>query len=196
MLLAVVWVAADGRLLSPRVLIGTRIGAGILFVAAVALRGQSAVSVAMFHELCAISFVALLASSVFAAPDSLWRRALARPFLAGIGTISFSLYIWHEPILLFLSDHTVIGSAKTNFWLIAVLLLVLSVPIAFVSYWVIEYPVGHLRSLFAPGGRLRDYYADDRVHLAMVEDHDEDQPPRRSLARQGAGARSPSRSRC
>ena len=187
MLLAVVWVAADGRLLSPRVLIGTRVGAGILFAAAVALRGQSAASVAMFHELCMISFVALLASSVFAAPDALWRRALARPFLAGIGTISFSLYIWHEPILLFLSDHTAIGSPQTSFWLIAVLLLVLSVPIAFVSYWVIEYPVGHLRSLFAPGGGLRDYYADDRVHLAMVEDRDEDQPPRRSLARQGAG---------
>ena len=169
MLVAVVWVAADGRRLSPRVLTGTRAGAGILFVAAVASRGQSAASVAMFHELCMISFVALLASSVFAAPDALWRRALARPFLAWIGIISYSLYIWHQPILLFLGDHAGISSTQTNFWLVAVLLLVVSVPIAFVSYWIIEYPLGHLRSLFAPGGGLRDYYADDRAHLAMVE---------------------------
>ena len=167
MLVATAWVAADGRLLSPRVLIGTRVSAGILFAAAMALRGQSAASVAMFRELCMISFTALLVSSVFAPPDALWRRALGRPFLARIGIISYSLFIWYGPMLLVLSDHGLISSTQTNFWVIAVLLLASSVPAAFVSYWVIEYPAGHLRSLFAPGGGLRDYYADDRAHLKI-----------------------------
>ncbi len=162
MLLAVGWVAAgERRLFAPPFLVCLRAAALVLIVAAVALRGQSAASVAWFHELCMVSFVALLASSVFAPPDALWRRALARPFLVWVGTLSYSIYVWHEPLMLFMSDHRLVSATHGNFWWMAVALPTLVIPVAWVSYWMVEYPIGHLRYLFAPGGGLRDYYAGD-----------------------------------
>ncbi|MGH3719073.1 MAG: hypothetical protein ACRDRI_09590 [Pseudonocardiaceae bacterium] len=69
------------------------------------LHGDKPTEFVAFHNLNALCYALLLATSVLAPPTSLWRRALARPKLIWIGTISYSRYIWHEPVLRWLDQH-------------------------------------------------------------------------------------------
>lgn len=72
-------------------------------------------------------------------PGCLATRALSFPMLVGIGKISYSLYLWHWPVLILsrsLSDRYGLSLGPA-------LLLVVIVMVSLASYWFIERPARH-----------------------------------------------------
>ncbi|PJI94944.1 acyltransferase family protein [Luteimicrobium subarcticum] len=166
MVLALVMVHRDGRQLTRPWLIGLRLGALALLVWGMAIRGDDAATSSYWQQLSTVAFVLLLASSVMAPTTALWRRALMRPWLLWAGLISYSVYLWHEPVLLFLDQHGRLSHAQSAFPFVALVLVLVSLPVGWLSYWVIEYPVGRLRMLRLPNGLKRSYYPSSRVYTA------------------------------
>jgi len=63
-------------------------------------------------------------------------RLLSVPVLRGIGLASYSVYLWHVPLMLLLG-HEVIGSSRGTS---ALLVLVTTVALSTLSYWFLERP--------------------------------------------------------
>ncbi|WJV48994.1 acyltransferase family protein [Streptomyces flavofungini] len=83
-----------------------------------------------------------------AAESSPWRGAPRARWVTGVGLISYSLYVWHEPVMLELDRWGLLPRGPLGF--AAGTLTALAVAVAgTVSYWLVEYPAGLL-------GRARD----------------------------------------
>jgi peptidoglycan/LPS O-acetylase OafA/YrhL len=103
--------------------------------------------------------VLILAASVLGPRDSAWSRLLARPALAWIGIVSYSVYLWHEPVMIELAKHGwLISTRPEAFPMNAVILCLLSLLAGTLSYVAIERPTMNLRYLFTREGRLVDRY--------------------------------------
>jgi len=121
-----------------------------------------------FHTICGIAFLLVLASTVFA-PESSWSKLLARPAFQFLGLISYSLYMWHEPIMVELGKRgwliqEIPGAFPTN----ALVLIVVSMIVAALSYRLIEEPVLQTRFLFTREGRLAKRYVDYESEESQV----------------------------
>ena len=162
MLLAVVYVSRDGWVASRGEILALRVGALTALTAAFAVRTEAALQSTVFHLLSTAGLTTLLATSVLAGSEGRWRRLLARPGLVWAGMVSYSLYLWHEPVLLFLDSHGWMSHAQSAFPVVAVVLLLVSVPVAWLSYWVVEYPATRLALLWQPDGRLRNDHGRSR----------------------------------
>jgi peptidoglycan/LPS O-acetylase OafA/YrhL len=160
LLLAVVVAARGEQPFVGRPLRAALIGLGmlVLFVAFVA-RDPHPVPHVYFHTATGIGFGLLLAASVLAPPGA-GGRILASAVPALVGLISYSLYLWHEPVMLFLADHHLFPTPGTpySFPRGVVVLVFVSVVVAWLSYWVIEYPTGMLRRSRGREGEPREYY--------------------------------------
>lgn len=73
---------------------------------------------------------------LFSNKSSLAYRLLANQYMVGIGLISYSLYLWHQPIFAFLRMKTV-GQPSQQFFLMAI---VLTFALSFLSYRYVETP--------------------------------------------------------
>jgi peptidoglycan/LPS O-acetylase OafA/YrhL len=85
--------------------------------------------------------------------------------LAAIGVASYSLYLWHEPVLRVLHDYGLLPAKTASYafpWT-AGLLIAVSVPVALVSYRVLERASVLILAAFDGQGRPRDYYAGSAV---------------------------------
>lgn len=71
-------------------------GLALLAVAVFSLWSRDCVS-----GVTALAPVLGTALLIHCAPDTLAGRLLSRPFLVGIGLISYSLYLWHWPLIVF-----------------------------------------------------------------------------------------------
>ena len=121
-----------------------------------------------FHSVSAIGFVLILASTVLGPRRSRWTDVLANRRIQFLGLVSYSLYIWHEPILIELGNrHWLLSTNPDAFPINAVILAALSVLAGAISYWLIERPVMELRHLFGRDGRLVPRYED--VQLRQTE---------------------------
>jgi peptidoglycan/LPS O-acetylase OafA/YrhL len=69
--------------------------------------------------------------------DSGLGRVLAKPLFVGIGLISYSLYLWHQPILAFAR---IVSDTEPGLWVRAAALL-LAVALAYLSWRFVEKPV-------------------------------------------------------
>lgn len=108
-----------------------------------------------FHSLSALAFVLVIASTILGPQGSGWAKVLAKPALRYLGLISYSVYLWHEPILIELGRRgLLLNPAPEAFPMNAVILASLAVAVSAVSYWVIELPTMELRHLFASDRRL------------------------------------------
>ena len=101
------------------------------------------VPVLMFSELTATPGPLLLVPTlgacllIWLAPaTSYMRRLLSLKWLVGLGLISYSLYLWHQPVLVF--GRIIIGEALGFEWRIAMLLG--TFPLAILSWRYIERP--------------------------------------------------------
>lgn len=152
MVLAVVhvwWIRREGRQYFPGpVLIAMRVGAVAIFILASAYPAATPYSLTAFRLFSGVSAAMLIGSGVFAPPDSLWRRALGAKWLLFCALISYSLYLWHEPVLLLMNSHHWLPHAPADFPIVAVVLLAASLPVAYLSYRFLELPTGRLRYLF------------------------------------------------
>ncbi|MGN6244792.1 MAG: acyltransferase family protein [Motilibacteraceae bacterium] len=109
----------------------------------------------------ALGFALLLAATVLSSPRSAANRLLDTRPLAFLGLVSYSLYLWHEPVLLWLDGHHLLPARYGAGAILPDLVVVLavSVLVAWLSYWVVEYPASMLRRTRTGDGAPRDYYA-------------------------------------
>ena len=113
-----------------------------------------------FHDLAAVGWLLLLSSTVLGVEGQRWARILSWRPLTAVGLISYSMYMWHEPILQLLDNHGITNRSVSGLpWSITVV-LVSALLVGTLSYWVIEYPTSKLRSLRSKDGRPRNYYPD------------------------------------
>jgi peptidoglycan/LPS O-acetylase OafA/YrhL len=130
-----------------------------LTAAAFGYRERFAIVDLYFHTLAAAGFVAVVAASVFGSLGWRWNRALASSVLRWLGLISYSVYLWHEPIMLELSKRgiLIVDRPPLFLWNAGVLAL-LSIAAGVVCYWALEYPTMQARHLFTREGRLAKRY--------------------------------------
>jgi peptidoglycan/LPS O-acetylase OafA/YrhL len=112
------------------------------------------------HTLSGAAFVLILASTVLGRRSgTVWQRILTNPALQFLGLVSYSVYIWHEPLMLELRNHTaLINDAPSAFPWNALVLVIGSIAVATLSYWLVEHPMTNLRYLFTKDGRLVQRY--------------------------------------
>jgi peptidoglycan/LPS O-acetylase OafA/YrhL len=113
-----------------------------------------------YHPLAAALWFVLLYSTLhLKAEQRLRGHALLRArWVTTIGLISYSLYIWHEPIMLQLDETGLLPSGSSGFPLAVLIVLAVAVPFATLSYWLVEYPGALLARARDGAGRPRDFY--------------------------------------
>jgi peptidoglycan/LPS O-acetylase OafA/YrhL len=163
MIVAVLTAAAAGR---PPIGVATaataRVAAFAVIGAAFATRSLGATETLYFHSLCGFGVALLLVSTALARREVAWTRIVANPRLQLIGLVSYSVYIWHEPLMTQLAAHSLlISAAPSSFPANALVLVVATLAVAYVSYRVIEKPALQLRHLFTREGRWTEYYRPD-----------------------------------
>ena len=147
LLLACLVAARGQRVTGSRTVRAGLLVSGVFTIAAAfVVRDTGPVPRLYFHTVTALGFGAVLAASVLAGPARTG-RVLGRPVLARLGMISYSLYLWHEPVMLYLAGHHLFPRPGSDygFPVGVVILLPAAVLVASCSYWVIEYPTGLLR---------------------------------------------------
>lgn len=82
--------------------------------------------------------------SVTTCPSSPWQRLLASPWLVWVGLVSYSLYLWHWPLLT-LARYPWSGMAGSCPWIISYLVGVFSFVVAWLSFRFIETPGRRVR---------------------------------------------------
>jgi peptidoglycan/LPS O-acetylase OafA/YrhL len=111
----------------------------------------------VFHLLCGLAFAAVLLAGALGPSAGPWHRVTACGALPRLGVFSYSIYPWHEPLLLQLSGHGLLPAPAPDAFLPTVGIVVpLAVLAAWASYWLVEYLTSHLRVLLtgAPSREL------------------------------------------
>jgi len=149
MIVAVVYERRGARgPLSARSVTMVRIAGIAAIVLGEAVHGTTAPALAAFHSLNSCGFALLLASSVMAPRDAAWRRFFALPAFVWLGAISYSAYLWHEPILLLVLDrHGLVSHAPSAFPMVALTLVACGIAGGYLSYVLLEKPAGRLSIL-------------------------------------------------
>jgi len=130
-----------------------------LFAVLCALRPGNALIAVYFHTFTSLFFILVLASTVLGPRGARWERALMWPPLRGLGLISYSVYLWQEPIMIFLEQHHIVDfQGRATFLLAVLVLLFCTLAVGTASYWLIEYPTAYLRHLFTREGGLAQRY--------------------------------------
>lgn len=160
MLLAVTVAArADATPLSRNVISSLRlVGLGLL-VWGTLTRASDPLPELYFHDWCALGFGLVLAANILGQRKRSRDLMTARP-LAWAGLVSYSLYIWHEPVMLWLAGRGWLPTPGTPhaFPLGLLVFVPASLLVAYASYRVIEYPASRLRRSRDQHGHQRDYY--------------------------------------
>jgi peptidoglycan/LPS O-acetylase OafA/YrhL len=134
-----------------------RVGAGAVLAVAFVLRQPEAADT-WFHGVCAVGFTLLLASTVLGGEDR-WSARLGWSPLSFLGLVSYSLYLWHEPVMVWLHELGAIPdpAAAAFPWTLAVTIGV-SVAVAAASFYLLEKPTMLISKAFDRSGRAVDYY--------------------------------------
>ncbi|GAA1724450.1 acyltransferase family protein [Streptomyces yatensis] len=112
-----------------------------------------------YHPLSALLWMLLLYSTIHVRRQGRWHSWLTARWLTGVGLASYSLFVWHEPIMLGLFNAGLLPpDGQEGFPSAVVIVLVVAVAAAAVSYWAIEYPASLLGKLKDGQGRSRDFY--------------------------------------
>ena len=121
-------------------------GAGLaVIVLAAYLRTPTAGGGALFHALTGLGATLVVGATVLR-PVAPTARPVGRA-LALVGLVSYSLYLWHEPLLLGLGGLGLVPTpSPSSFPLTAAVLLAVSLPVAWLSYWLVEHPASNLRT--------------------------------------------------
>lgn len=145
----------DRRPLRGRARLALRLTALAVLSAAFILRQADTWSGVYFSTLCAAGFGCLVAAAVLGPPGDRWGRALSGGPLLWLGAISYSLYLWHEPVMLALAGRDgLVRQAPGAFPADTVIVLLVSVLAGWLSYLLIERPTSQLGRLFGRDGHL------------------------------------------
>ncbi len=145
---AAVVVAVRPTALPRPALLALRAGGVALVVLATALRVHTGLGDIAFHLVCGAGFAALVLTGSLTDGTGTWHRVLSRGALPWVGLVSYSLYLWHEPLLLRMSGSGLLpDQAGGPFLRTVATLSALSLVAAWVSWWVVGWPCSHLRFL-------------------------------------------------
>jgi peptidoglycan/LPS O-acetylase OafA/YrhL len=135
-----------------------RVAALLIVAAATALNQPNTWGQAAYHDVSALGWALLLASTVLGKKDQAWSRWLSWRPLTLVGLLSYSIYMWHEPLMLLLENVGVISRSPADLPAAIVIMLVAAFLVGGLSYQLIEYPTSKLRALRRKDGSPRDYY--------------------------------------
>ncbi|UQA92446.1 acyltransferase family protein [Streptomyces halobius] len=116
-----------------------------------------------YHPLASALWMVLLFSTLHIHRRTRWNRLLTARWLTAVGLVSYSLFIWHEPVMLQLHKSGLLPAGQAGFPLALVIVLLAALPTAVLSYWLIEYPAGLLARLKDNSGRPRDFYPEPAI---------------------------------
>jgi peptidoglycan/LPS O-acetylase OafA/YrhL len=156
MAVAILVAALGGRRpLGPRSRLTLRLAALAILALAFATRRAGTWPAVYFSTWCAVGFGGLVAAAARGPAADRWGRALACRPLLWLGAISYSIYLWHEPIMLALPGWGgLVRPAPGAFVPDAAIVVVVSVLAGWLSYTLIERPAGQLGQVFGRDGRL------------------------------------------
>ncbi|MGZ4468368.1 MAG: acyltransferase family protein [Nocardioidaceae bacterium] len=112
----------------------------------------------VFHDLAEVGWFLLLASTVLGRPGQLWSRVLSWRVLTWVGLVSYSAYMWHEPLMMLLDHLGLLSRSAAALPVSAALVLAVALAAGWLSFHVIEKPTSKLRMLRDRHGRRREYY--------------------------------------
>ncbi|MGL5858388.1 MAG: acyltransferase family protein [Angustibacter sp.] len=121
-----------------------------------------------FRALSTVVFAAFLAVTVLMPASSGWNRMWSWRPMAWVGTISFSIYLWHDPVLQ-VFEHWGVIDRLSPFAVVTVLSLVLSLAIGWLMFAVVERPLRLLGELVAPSTPFPDRYLSTAVPRTRAE---------------------------
>jgi peptidoglycan/LPS O-acetylase OafA/YrhL/peroxiredoxin len=153
MLLAVlIPVIGNWRPRGPGVARGLVAIALIPFAYMVAVRGDRATDphvVSLFYySWIGLATVLVIAATVLSRPEWPWMRLMRSTPVQFTGIVSYSLYMWHEPLMISLEKHHVLNFTNTTTWPLSTLALIaIALVVAWASYHLIEMPGQRLRRL-------------------------------------------------
>ncbi|HEU5328847.1 MAG TPA: acyltransferase [Thermomicrobiales bacterium] len=114
--------------------------AGCLTLGAIVARPSPAGAV-LFHPVIGLAFGALLASTLLAADRAAVAWWWHRPGWRWLAAISYSVYLLHQLIIWQLVRHGILSAPNTSAYVLNLaLVLAVTLPLASLSYWVIERP--------------------------------------------------------
>jgi peptidoglycan/LPS O-acetylase OafA/YrhL len=122
-----------------------------ILCAAFATRQANTWTGVYFPTTCAVGFGCVIAAAALGPPDR-WSRTLSRRPLLWLGTISYSIYIWNEPIMLALNhSHDLVRQSYGAFLTDVIVIVILSIVAGWVSYLLIQRPTRQLEAIMRPG---------------------------------------------
>jgi peptidoglycan/LPS O-acetylase OafA/YrhL len=124
--------------------------AAVILATFLLLRDQEAA----FYHGGALAFACVVALSLWsleAVPDSVGARGISVGPVRWMGKISYSLYLWHWPVIIWVTSFVLVGSAQQS-----LLAIVATFAMATFSFYVVERPIrqGHVPWLGASRRRL------------------------------------------
>ncbi|MFH8683325.1 acyltransferase family protein [Streptomyces lydicus] len=138
-----------------------------LLVAVLALAGLFALSLdsgpenftfTFYHPIAAALWTVLLLGTLHVRRRTVWQTPLTSRWPAAVGLVSYSLFIWHEPVMLQLHRAGLLPTDQAGFPLALLVTFLVTLPVAAASYWLVEYPASLLGRLKDHRGRPREFY--------------------------------------
>ncbi|MEV0317711.1 acyltransferase family protein [Streptomyces sp. NPDC050658] len=113
-----------------------------------------------YHPIAAVLWFALLHATLHVrrGEQVRWHVALRARWVTAVGLISYSLYIWHEPVMLWLVKSGLIPTSQAGFPVAALLVTAVALAVGTVSHWLVEYPASLLAKARDAKGAARDFY--------------------------------------
>ncbi|GAU67067.1 putative acyltransferase [Streptomyces sp. NBRC 110611] len=140
---------------------------GALPLAALALAGLLALALhsgpesftaTFYHPIASALWTVLVFSTVHIRRTNALQRVLTARRLTAVGLVSYSLFIWHEPVMRQLYQAGLLPAGPSGFPYALLIVYLVALPVAAVSYWLLEYPAGLLGRLRDSRGRPREFY--------------------------------------
>ncbi|MGZ4418759.1 MAG: acyltransferase family protein, partial [Gaiellaceae bacterium] len=138
----------DGRLRLPR---HWRAAAAITAVAAYVVSSrvswmEAQLSYSPYNTLMALACALLLALVVLAPPDrSYLVRLLESRWLVGLGVISYSIFLWHDPLIFALRDHGLTFAGRGGLVANLAIVFAATVLLSWLTYRLVEAPALRLK---------------------------------------------------
>jgi peptidoglycan/LPS O-acetylase OafA/YrhL len=130
---------------SPRTVTAVRAAAVVVATVAVVTREPGGWSFLLFHTLVAVAAVLLLAGMLLAPSTSAVVRVASRAPLTALGLWSYSIYLWHEPLMMELAARVPgVAPGPTGFLVLVAVLVPASLVVGWASYRLIEVPTAVL----------------------------------------------------
>lgn len=115
-----------------------------------------------YHPIASVLWFTLLYATLQVRPGEQvrWHVVLRARWVTAVGLISYSLYIWHEPVMLWLIKSGLVPTSQAGFPFAALIVLAVALGVGTASYWLIEYPASLLGKAKDGKGGARDFYPD------------------------------------